>query len=69
MKIRFTSVLALLLCTACTESGLGTGALPTGPVSDFSLIDLNPASFTSGEVVSPRDYLEQVSGWYFAHAT
>jgi hypothetical protein len=38
-------------------------------VPDFSLLDVNPASPTSGQAVSPRDYLEIVSGWYFGHAT
>lgn len=36
---------------------------------DFELADLNPGSARYGERVSPRDYLEQVSGWYFTHAT
>jgi len=36
---------------------------------DFSLTDVNPNSPTSGQAVSPRDYLEQVSAWYFGHAT
>ena len=36
---------------------------------DFSLTDVNSSSLTAGEQVSPRDYLEQVSGWYFTHAT
>jgi hypothetical protein len=36
---------------------------------DFSLLDVNPASPTSGQPVSPRDYLQRVSGWYFGHAT
>ncbi|MCK6530825.1 hypothetical protein L6R50_25795 [Myxococcota bacterium] len=36
---------------------------------DFDLEDLNPSSPRFGDVVSPRDYLGMVSGWYFAHAT
>jgi hypothetical protein len=36
---------------------------------DFSLLDVNATSPTAGQPVSPRDYLEQVSGWYFGHAT
>jgi len=36
---------------------------------DFQLVDVNPASATAGESLSPRDYLEQVSAWYFGHAT
>ena len=36
---------------------------------DFALLDYNPTSTTSEQAVSPRDYLQKVSGWYFAHAT
>lgn len=36
---------------------------------DFSLPDVNPQSPRSGESVSPRDYLGQVSAWYFGHST
>ena len=46
-----------------------SGASGGGVVPDFSLIDVNPASSTHGQPVSPRDYLQQVSGWYFGHAT
>jgi hypothetical protein len=35
---------------------------------DFSLLDVNPNSPTADQSVSPRDYLEQVSGWYFGNA-
>jgi hypothetical protein len=38
-------------------------------VSDFALVDLNPNSATYEDAVSPRDYLQQVSGWYFTYAT
>jgi len=37
--------------------------------SDFSLVDTNLNSPTSGDPVSPRDYLCKVSGWYFGHST
>ncbi len=39
------------------------------PVADFQLPDVNANSASGGEMVSPRDYMEQVSGWYFAHST
>jgi hypothetical protein len=56
--------------TATTDTGASdTGVFPTDPMSDFSLNDLNSTSKRYGQPVSPRDYLEQVSGWYFAHAT
>ena len=38
-------------------------------VPDFSLTDVNSASSTYNQPVSPRDYLGQVSGWYFGHST
>lgn len=48
----------------------GTTTEP-GPnaVADFSLPDINPASPTLGQNISPRDYLQQISGWYFIKAT
>ncbi|MEO8495831.1 MAG: hypothetical protein ABI614_12220 [Planctomycetota bacterium] len=39
------------------------------PLPDFHLADVNPASARFGETVSPRDYLSQVSAWYFGHST
>lgn len=36
---------------------------------DFHLVDLNPASSRYNQSISPRDYLEQVSAWYFSHST
>ena len=43
------------------------GDTPVQP--DFALADVNETSATFGLDVSPRDYLEKVSGWYFGHAT
>lgn len=44
---------------------------PTGsmPLPAFALRDTNATSTTSGQEVSPRDFLERVSGWYFTHAS
>lgn len=42
---------------------------PGNKVSDFSLQDVNPNSSSHNELVSPRDYVGQVSAWYFGHAT
>ena len=39
------------------------------PVPDFSLLDVNPESLRGGQPVSPRDYLLQVSGFYFGTAS
>lgn len=38
-------------------------------VPDFTLPDLNPNSLRYEQPISPRDYLQQVSGWYFIHST
>ncbi|HPM82701.1 MAG TPA: hypothetical protein PLF81_18485 [Candidatus Anammoximicrobium sp.] len=44
----------------------GAAAGEGDPRPDFLLEDANSASPTYQQPVSPRDYLEQVSGWYFA---
>lgn len=36
---------------------------------DFSVVDENPNSARYREDVSPRDYLGQISAWYFGHST
>jgi hypothetical protein len=51
------------------EAGIGGGFDGTGQVPNFSLVDVNATSPTVGDPVSPRDFLMQVSAWYFAHAT
>jgi hypothetical protein len=45
----------------------GAAAGEGDPRPDFALEDVNSASPTYQQPVSPRDYLEQVSGWYFAN--
>jgi len=40
----------------------------TAPVANFQLPDVNPKSPRYGTDVSPRDYLLQVSGYYFGAA-
>jgi hypothetical protein len=48
----------------------GGGDPPFGEVvPELVLDDVNPSSPTFGDPVSPRDYLERVSGWYFGYAT
>ena len=41
----------------------------TAIVRNFSLPDENPGSATFGQLISPRDYMQQISGWYFIKAT
>ncbi|MEC7239773.1 MAG: hypothetical protein VXW32_00905 [Myxococcota bacterium] len=57
---------ASLLVVACSpkDSGFVDGLAP-----DFSLADRNPNSTSYDDLLSPRDHLEKVSGWYFFHAT
>lgn len=55
--------------TATDTGTMGDTGISALAVADFSLPDLNPTSSRYGELVSPRDYLEQTSGWYFTHAT
>lgn len=48
-------------------AGLSSGVWGD-PVPDFSLVDVNPGSERRNSAVSPRDYLFQVSGYYFGAA-
>jgi hypothetical protein len=47
---------------------LAVGLFAAEPVPDFRLRDENPNSPRSQAEVSPRDYLLQVSGYYFGDA-
>ncbi len=51
------------------QTGSDAADAPATIVPDFALTDENPASSTYQKSVSPRDYLGQVSAWYFGHAT
>ena len=62
--LRNTTILACtLLVAACSSSSTPL------PVAEFSLQDVNPNSTTTGQNISPRDYLTRVSAWYFGSAT
>ena len=73
LTYRRTLLPALLLaagsvgCGQDSTQGPPLGAGQEAPA--FSVVDVNPTSPRSGEMVSPRDYLERVSAWYFGHAT
>ena len=45
-----------------------SGSSPNA-VPDFSLPDTNPSSPTVGQTISPSDYLQEISGWYFIKST
>lgn len=59
--------------TPFDASGWAEGLQPEGEagpvVPDFTLVDVNPNSPTFNQGISPRRYLEQVTGWYFTHST
>lgn len=60
-------LLALLLVVVAACGGSGSSAPAVAP--DFLLQDVNPNSPTSAMSVSPRDYIGNVSGYYFGAAT
>lgn len=69
IRARLLPLFALaVLAAACGDddpaSPGNTSAMP-----DFAVLDVNPASATGAQIVSPRDYLQKVSAWYFGHAT
>ncbi len=39
-----------------------------GPLPDFALVDVNSTSGTFEQQVSPRNYIGEVSGYYFGNA-
>lgn len=68
MNLRAHLVLGVAIgCTPKSDSASNSGFEGTAP--DWALTDVNPASPTAGEVVSPSDLRGQVSLWYFAHST
>ena len=50
-------------------TSVAEGESAVGPLPDFELVDVNATSPSNQQVISPRDYLGQVSGWYFGFAT
>ena len=68
--LRFETLEARHLLHGASELPAGvTGEGESSPMPDFTLPDVNPASPRKDQGVSPRDYLQQVSAWYFGHAT
>jgi len=76
---------ALLLAALVAGAGCGSDSSPAAPdnnggdtnggqtteqsVPDFALTDVNSTSTTYDTLVSPRDFLGEVSAWYFGHST
>jgi hypothetical protein len=67
--VRMRRAAAAILLAALLPACGGGGDDPPGPRPDFALEDVNASSPTSGQSVSPRDYLGNVSAYYFGHAT
>lgn len=66
------TVAVLLGCGApfgSTDAGLLDADAGVVTLSDFSLLDTNPASPTGGKNVSPHDFDGRVSAWYFGHSS
>lgn len=58
-----------LILPVALGSLLTCHALHADPLPDFSLEDVNATSPRFGDSISPRDYLQQVSAYYFGTAT
>ncbi len=71
--VMFTCLASLIGCAV--QPAPGGSDLPSPPQAsdqarpDFALADVNAESARYQEDVSPRDYLSQVSAWYFGHST
>jgi hypothetical protein len=74
-RLAFLAVVGVAVLPAgCGEEDteptiLGPVAHPENAVPDFSILDINPDSPRYDEMVSPRDYVGQISAYYFGHAT
>ncbi|NQU20423.1 MAG: hypothetical protein HQ567_04005 [Candidatus Nealsonbacteria bacterium] len=66
-RLRLRSLAAPLVAVSVLM--VGAPVATAEMVSDFALHDVNSTSSTYGQSVSPRDLLQQVSAWYFGHAT
>ena len=67
-------LVALFAFAACGGGGheveeIGPGLAIGTLAPDFQLPDVNPNSPTYNTLVSPRQRLNKISAWYFAHAT
>ena len=65
LQLNVASLVIGVFCIAVTNSSSAND----DPVADFSLLDVNTTSSTYDQMVSPSDYLESATGWYFGHAT
>jgi hypothetical protein len=70
-RLMMSTMLLASLVLGCGEDDPAKPVVldPNEPVPDFSVLDVNPNSSTTGQPVSPRNYVGKVSAWYFGHAT
>ena len=68
-RLALAATIAVTLAACGGDDDDTGGPPPEGVVEDFTLKDVNPNSTRFDQDVSPRDYLEKVSGWYFGAAT
>ena len=74
IRSRTQTSIVLLVAGLLVGCG-GSSSTPPGNVDvgtaapDFALQDVNDASPTAAQTVSPRDFLAKVSAYYFGHAT
>jgi len=66
--VLFGFMLAGLLVGGCSDDD-PTAPATTNPMPDFTMVDVNATSATFDQGVSPRDYLQKTSAWYFGHST
>lgn len=73
MRNRSFCVIRTSIVLLWSLGGCGPGDSVNDPsdqaMPEFAIPDVNPASARYNNDVSPRDYLGQISAWYFGHAT
>jgi len=70
LQLRRLAAAATLLAalTGCSKHDNPTRPPADQAAPDFSLVDQNPNSATAGKAVSPRQYVNKVSAWFFGEA-
>ena len=68
-RLQFQALAERALLAVAAADSLAEGEGEVDPVPDFHLQDVNETSASFEQALSPRDYLQQVSAWYFGHAT
>ena len=66
--MRFESLEARRVMYGADFLDLGEGEAGS-QVAEFSLTDVNPESANFNQPISPSDYLQHASAWYFGHST